>query len=200
MDTLAPHTGQRRTTRAAEGLDRWRWTRDELVALQAAGAFSGEDGFELFDGEIVPMGSDGRRHATLSDVIIEQWVIRDPLRLRVGEQKQLNLDEATFTKPDVLVWPTGQNVYDLRGPDVLLLVEIADSSLAKDLGIKRDLYARFGIREYWVIDATALTTRVHKQPSDGVYRTVTDHAGADVLMPDLAPHLVLRLADLAASL
>jgi Uma2 family endonuclease len=200
MDTLAIVGARRRTTRGAEGLDRWCWTTEELVALRRAGAFTDEDRFELLDGEIVPMASDGRRHAIIADLIIQAWVTIDPAKLRVGEEKQLNLDDSTFTKPDVLVWPNGQMIPGVRGPDVLLLVEVADSTLDKDLGVKRDLYARFGVREYWVIDATALTIRVHKQPSNGTYHVAAEHDASELVAPDLAPQLTVRLTELAERL
>jgi Uma2 family endonuclease len=200
MDTHAIPSTQRRTTRGAEGLDRWRWTTAELVSLRAAGAFTDQDRFELIDGEIVPMAADGRRHAILADRIAAAWVTRDPRHLRVGEEKQLNLDDATYTKPDVLVWPAGIEIPDVRGPDVLLLVEVADSSLDKDLSIKRDLYARFGVREYWVIDATTLATMVHGDPHNGRYAAITRHAPDETLIAELAPAMTVRLADFASKL
>ena len=75
---------------------------------------------------------------------------------------QFNLDATSYTEPDVLVWPSTLDVPDVRGPECYLVVEVADTSLHKDRAFKRRLYARFGVREYWVIDADALSTRVHR--------------------------------------
>jgi Uma2 family endonuclease len=200
MDTLSTVSDRRRTTRAAEGLDRWRWTTAELVTLRRMGMFADEDRFELFDGEMVPTGKESRRHAIIADRIIQAWRLRDLVGLRVGENKQFNLDDATYTKPDILVWAKGQEIPDVRGPDVLVLVEVADSSLDKDLITKRDLYARFGVREYWVIDAEALTVRVHKRLTDGAYGDIRTHTATETIIPGLAPALALRLADFAAGL
>jgi hypothetical protein len=70
---------------------------------------------------------------------------------------------------------------------VLLLVEIADSSLRYDIGRKAALYASFDIRELWVIDAVRLTTRVFRDPAAGGYHNASDFKPADRLTPLIAP-------------
>ena len=174
---------------------RWRWTTDELVQLKARGVFVDTDRFELIGGEIVPTPADGRRHATLQDRLVERWSRIDPDRYRVGDEKQFNLDASTYAKPDVIVWPTGTVLYDLRGPDVLCVVEIADSSLERDLGFKRKLYAGFGVREYWVIEADTLRVRVHRDLLGSDYTSVEAHPPSDILALTLAPALSVRFAD-----
>ena len=77
-----------------------------------------------------------------------------------------------------------------------LVVEIADSSLAYDLGRKAKLYARFGIAELWVIDALGLGARVHREPAAEAYGLVEDRQAGEELVPALAPDLAVRLADL----
>ncbi len=196
MDTFAQVPTERRTTQAAEGLPRWRWTTEELVRLKQLGVFGDMDRFELFDGEIVPMSPVGRRHVMIADRIGERWVIVDPANLRVGEEKQVNLTDTSYVKPDILVWPTSMKVPDVRGPDVLLVVEVAESSLTKDRVFKRRVYAAYGVREYWVIEAETLTTRVHTDLANGDYMTVKDLPATVQLVPTLAPSLAIRLADL----
>jgi Uma2 family endonuclease len=69
----------------------------------------------------------------------------------------------------------------------MLVVEIADSSLRYDVGRKAALYASFGIRELWVIDAVRLTTRVFREPAADGYRDTRDLGPQDRLVPLLAP-------------
>ena len=57
----------------------------------------------------------------------------------------------------------------VRGPDVLLAIEVATTTMRKDLKLKAALYAKYGVREYWVIDRKELTTTVHKAPVDGAW-------------------------------
>ena len=83
---------------------------------------------------------------------------------------------------------------------MLLVVEIADSSLRYDVGRKAALYASFGIRELWVIDAVRLTTRVFREPAADGYRETRDFAASDPLVPLLAPEaFALRLDELELS-
>ena len=196
MDTLAPIRPQDRTTQAAEGLPRWRWTTAELVRLTELGAFADTDRFELIGGEIVPMSPVGRRHAIIADRLARRWTKLDVPGVHVAAECQFNLNETTYTEPDVLVWPATFDVPDVRGPDAFLVVEVADTSLRKDRTFKRSLYAAYGVREYWVIDAETLSTRVHLGLTNGDYADVVDVAAADMLTPVLAPTLALRLADL----
>jgi hypothetical protein len=77
-----------------------------------------------------------------------------------------------------------------------LVVEIADTSLAYDLGRKAGLYASFGIAELWVIHAVTLQTRIHRAPSPTGYRSIIDLPSSETLVPELVPAMAVRLADL----
>lgn len=85
---------------------------------------------------------------------------------------------------------------DLHGPDVLLVIEVAASSWTKDTSTKARTYAAFGVREYWVIDADTLITRVHRVPTANGYGIVVEVPATEVLTPLLVPALAVRLADL----
>jgi Uma2 family endonuclease len=67
------------------------------------------------------------------------------------------------------------------------VVEIAESSLRYDIGRKAALYASFGIRELWVIDAVRLTARVLREPAADGYRNARDFGPTDQLVPLIAP-------------
>ena len=189
-----PH--RRSPTQAAEGVPRWRWTTAELLRLVALGVFSPDDKFELIGGEIVPMSPKGRRHEVIADELGRYWLSRIAKDIWVSTERQFNLDEATYTDPDLLVRPAAIKSYDLRGETALLVVEVADSSLSYDQSTKAGVYARFGVREYWVIDAQTHSTRVHLEPGAIGYAVVRDVAASETLTPHLAPSLAFRLAEL----
>jgi Uma2 family endonuclease len=85
----------------------------------------------------------------------------------------------------------------LRANNALLVVEIADNSLVYDMGRKAALYASFGVRELWVIDAVRLTTRVFREPASDGYRDARDFTASDRLVPLVAPEaFALRLDEL----
>lgn len=186
-----------RTTQAAEGLPRRRWTTAELLAVVDLGVLDPDEPMELLGGEIVPMSPAGRRHEVVTDELAQYWSKRLPPDVCISVERQFNLDEATYTEPDLIVRPAPIKTYDLKGSEALLVVEVADTSFTKDVGVKARIYAMFGVREYWVIDAMSLATTVHREPSaDGQYAHVDVVPGEADLAPTLIPQLTVRLADL----
>jgi Uma2 family endonuclease len=196
MNEIAPPKAGVRTTQAAEGIPRWRWTTAELLRLAELGAFADGDRFELIGGEIVPMSPKGRRHEVVSDELQKFWAPLAQPDLWVGAERQFNLGEDTYVLPDLIVRPATVKTYDLRGADALLVVEVSDSSLAYDSQAKALLYARHGVREYWVINAQTLETIVHRNAGETGYGTVRTHAAGELMTPLAAPQLAVRLADL----
>lgn len=187
----------RAPTQAAEGLPRWRWTTAELERCVAAGVIDPDERLELIGGEIVPMSPAGEKHEDVADELAQLWV--PPLRpadVRISVERQFNLDELTYTMPDIVVRPAGVSSYRVRGNTALLVIEVADSSWEKDTGAKARIYAAFGVREYWVIDAETLSTRVHLEPSASGFGRVIDVPPTDVLLPHLVPGLAVKLAAL----
>jgi Uma2 family endonuclease len=184
-----------RTTRAAEGLPRRAWTTAELVAMVAAGIIDETERIELIGGEIVPMSPKGRRHSVVADELARLWTRRLPEAVSISIEQQFNLDPETFCEPDIIVCPRSIKTYDLKGPEALLVVEVAETSYAYDTGAKAKLYATYGVREYWVIEAVTLVTRVHRQPSAEGFRSVVEVPATEPLAPLLVPEMVVRLAD-----
>jgi Uma2 family endonuclease len=107
---------------------------------------------------------------------------------------------AAPAEPDVVIYPRASGLQGLTGPGVLLVVEIADASLRYDIGRKAALYAGFGIRELWVIDAVRLTARVFREPAADGYRNASDFGPANRITPLIAPEaFALRLDELELS-
>ena len=186
----------RSTTQAAEGVPRWRWTMAELIRLTDMGVFTAEDRIELIGGEIVPMSPIGRRHEVVAEEIAEAWHDKVPSEFRLMTERQLQLAEDTYTKPDLWVRPKAIRGPDVRGETVLLVVEVADTSLDFDKTKKAIVYAQQGVREYWVVDAQTLVTMVHREPGISGYANVEEFVPTRTLTPLLVPQLALRLSEL----
>jgi Uma2 family endonuclease len=186
----------RPTTRAADGLPRWSWTVAEIERMAAGGYFRDEDRFELVGGEIVPMSPKGRRHEIVREALAFRFSRAAPEGVFVVSEPQFNLAEDTYAVPDILVRPAAIKTPDLRGADALLVVEIADTSLAYDLQTKASLYASHGVLEYWVINAATLVTKLHTQPSGATYATITEIAPGALISLALVPALAVSLAAL----
>ena len=186
-----------RVTSAAEGLPRRRFTVAEVEAMVAAGVLEEDERVELIGGELVPMSPKGNQHEVVKTALLARWYRVRPDDVLLTPETTFRLSEDTYLEPDVVIYPRTSGLRGLTGESVLLVVEIADSSLRYDIGRKASLYASFGIRELWVIDAVRLTTRVFREPAADGYRNTQDLGPADRLMPMLAPEaFALRLDEL----
>ena len=151
--------------------------------MVAKGIIAEDERFELIGGEAVPMSPRGARHELVKITLNRFFQRAAPDHLEIAPKTTLRLDKVTFVEPDFCVFPRGLDLKALNGGAVLLAVEVADSSLAYDTGRKCRIYAAYGVREAWVINANTLVTRV--------FRQVTRR-----LEPEHAPELAVSLADL----
>jgi len=166
--------------------------------MTAAGYFHEDDRFELLGGEIVPMSPKGRRHEIVRLELCYRFTRLAPEDLFVAPEPQFNLGPDTFLVPDLLVHPRVIATPDVRGSDALLVVEVAETSLAYDLKTKATLYAAHGVPEYWVINASTLMTTVHTQPSGNAYACAPEIAPDTLLVPTRVPNLAISLGTLLA--
>jgi Uma2 family endonuclease len=106
------------------------------------------------------------------------------------------LGDLLYLEPDYLFFAASRRLAAVKGPEALLVVEVADSSLGYDLGRKPGLYAGEGVAEYWVVDAVSRETHVHLAPSTNGYASVRAYPATVELRPQLIPALAVRMADL----
>lgn len=184
------------TTQAAEGLPRRRWSVAEVEEMVAKGIIAEDERFELIGGEVVPMSPKGARHELVKIALNRFFQRTAPDHIEIAPETTLRLDKDSFVEPDFCVFRRGLDLKALDGAAVLLAVEIADTSLAYDMGRKSQIYAAYGVRELWVVNANTLVTRVHRQVSQGSYGQVTDEPYGQRLEPELARELAVSLADL----
>ena len=183
-----------RVTTAAEGLPRRRFTVAEVEAMVAAGVMDEDERVELIGGELVPMSPKGIQHEVVRTALQRRWYKLAPDAIDLATETTFRLAEDTYLEPDIVVYPRTSGLRGLTGANALLVVEIADSSLRYDMGRKAALYAGFGIRELWVIDAVRLTARAFRDPVPEGYRDIRDATASDRLAPLLAPEaFALRL-------
>ena len=176
-----------RVTRAAEGLPRRRFTVADVEAMVETGILSEDERLELIGGELVPMSPKGSRHEVVKSFLVDRWIRLRPPSVLVTQETTFRLSEDTYLEPDVVIYPRESGLLALSAANVLLVVEIAASSYRFDTGLKAKLYAQFGVRELWVIDAVEMTTRVFLAPSESGYSEKRDLRPADRLLPLFAP-------------
>jgi Uma2 family endonuclease len=184
------------TTQAAEDLQRRRWSLTEIQAMVEAGILLEDDRFELIGGEVVPMSPKGDRHELSKAALIRHWAkkLLDSVCLVTETTLRINAD--TFHEPDFLFYLVTDGLVNLPPQKVQLIVEISDSSLSFDLNRKIPLYAGYGIRETWVIDANKLVTHVHRHPGSDGYRDVLQVPADEDIAPLFAPELAVQMGGL----
>ena len=143
---------------------KWRLTVADVFKMQEAGILPPDHRCELIHGELIEMPDEGDLHSYMKARLI-QWLGRylDPDVYWIGPVTTFFLDNEEAPEPDIFITAAGVRPSQARGDTVLLVAEIADTSLKFDLGVKAQLYWDYGVREYWVIDANARVTHVHKR-------------------------------------
>ena len=163
---------------------RHRLTVADYHRLGQAGILGEDDRVELLEGQLVDMSPIGPRHALAVDALTEALVLAVAGRAAVRVQNPVTLDRGSEPQPDLTVVRRPWSGYPHTHPgvaDILLLIEVADSSLELDLGAKRAIYARAGIAEFWIVDLTTDTVLVHRDPDGDRYRSVTLARPSDAL-------------------
>ena len=169
--------------------------------MAETGILAPEDRVELIDGEIVEMAPIGSAHGGTTDCLTS-LVARAAAegRVQVRVQGPLRLDPLNEPQPDLMLLRPRADFYRTSHPtaaDVLLLVEVADSSLAFDRGPKLALYARHGVPEVWIVDLAGRAVEICRQPGQGGYSErsrVTEGTATPTLVPGLAIDVVPLLA------
>ena len=176
-----------------------RFDVDDYYRMAAAGILTPEDRVELIEGEIVDMAPIGSEHAATTDILNElvtRAVATAQAQVRV--QGPLRLDRRNEPQPDLLLLRPRADRYRATHPtaaDVLLLIEVADSSLAFDRGQKLALYARHGVPEVWIVDLVGRAIEICRTPSATGYAERRRLSEGD-LTPALVPGLTISLAEL----
>lgn len=143
---------------------------DAFHRMGEAGILGPGDRVELINGEIIDMSPIGVLHAALVARLASWFSQKLGRAAVVWCQNPLRLDDLSEPEPDIAILRPRADFYTTSHPgpaDVLLVIEVADTSLAYDLGTKVPLYARHGIPEVWVIDAATRRTLVFRQPVGG---------------------------------
>lgn len=152
-----------------------KFTVDQYHEMGRAGILRPEDRVELIDGEIVQMSPIGPQHAacvTRLDRLLQRLLgNRGTIRI----QNPIVLHDHSEPQPDGAVLRYREDDYDLESPgarDVLLAIEVADTTYDDDSEVKIPAYARAGIREALLVDIERECVEVHRRPAKSGYRSV----------------------------
>jgi Uma2 family endonuclease len=181
------------------GVDRRRFTADEYEAMGRAGILRNTDRVELIEGEILEMAPIGPLHAAAVDRAADALTARVRPHAIVRVQSPIRLAEFSEPQPDVVLLRRRDDFYRAahpQPPDILLVIEIAVSSLYYDRDVKASLYAAHGIVEYWLVDVEQGLLICYRSPEGGIYRSVVVRAHGESIAPQTLPGCEVSVDDL----
>ena len=180
---------------------RRRFTVDEYLHMAEAGILTERDRVELLDGEIVEMTPIGRRHSGCVAVLLRVLLIGVGSRAVVWSQGPIRLSERSLPEPDVTLLrprPVSYSDADAEPRDVVLMIEVSDTSLRRDREIKPPLYAGAGIPEYWIVDVQGREIEVLTNPSGSRYGSVRRFGRGESVIPLAFPDLRVAVDEIFA--
>jgi Uma2 family endonuclease len=182
--------------------EKTRISVDRYQKMVAAGVLTERDRIELIHGEMINRAPIGAKHAALTARLTKFFVTAVGDAAIVSPGGPVNLGEFSEPQPDLLLLRPRTDYYAGKIPeasDVLLLIEISDSTLAFDQSTKRALYAGHGVAEYWIIDVEGKRIQVHREPSDnGSYAQTRGFGMTDIVSPLALPEVALLVQRLFA--
>ena len=166
-------------------IERRHFTGTEFERLVEVGIIAEDDRVELLDGDIITMSPIGPRHAACVkrlNALLGRIVAGSPV---VSVQDPVRLNDFSDPQPDIALLAPRDDYYESalpRSKDILLIIEVADTSLDLDLGTKIPMYARAGIPEAWLVDLNSNTITIFTEPKRGRYTQQNGFTGTDRLV------------------
>jgi Uma2 family endonuclease len=173
-------------------LPRYRFTVDEYHRMGDAGILHEDDRVELIDGEIIKMSPVNRPHILCVDLLTRLLVIGVGDEALVRVQSPIRLDDATEPQPDLALMRPYEYLATLereQPEDVLLVVEVAESTIRDDRNHKVPRYAQAGIPEVWLVNIPKKVVEVYSDPVEGKYQSIMRVGRGQTLTVKMLPHV-----------
>lgn len=164
-----------------------------------AGIFRPNERVELMEGEIIAMSPIGSLHAAWVNRLTRLFIQQTSDDITVHIQNPIRLKGDTEPEPDLALLRPREQPYSQAHPtskDVLLIIEVADSSLMYDRDRKVPLYACYGIPEVWLVDLNSSQLTIYLEPSQEEYRKILRPARSERVSPVLLPNVKIELGTL----
>jgi len=180
-------------------LERWHFNVDQYYRLAEVGVLQPDDRVELIEGEIIKMRPIGSPHAAC--VKRASYVLRDALgdRAIVSVQDPVRLNEFSEPIPDIALLRPRKDFYADHHPtpaEVLLIIEVSDTTILSDRNVKVPLYARAGIPETWLVNLNKNQIEVYYHLSEGRYEEFAKFKAGDTIISPTVAALSLKVDEL----
>lgn len=174
------------------------FTVDDYYKMAESGILREDDRVELIDGEIIAVPPIGSDHASTVEEFGEAIRAVIPADVRLRSQNPIRLSSRAEPEPDLVIVKRVEGNYRHGHPtpaDILLVIEVADSSLVYDRQTKASLYARAGILEYWIVNLIDHVIEVYRDPSGGRYQLVEIAHRGEHIEPLAFPDISIAVED-----
>ena len=161
-----------------------KFTTQQYHLMHEAGVFAQGDRLELINGEIKKMSPIGRKHATCVARLTKRFELRLGDRTIIWSQNPIRLPDNSEPQPDLAILKPREDFYEEGLPtplDILLIIEVADSTIAYDREVKSPLYASVGIPEMWLFDVNKKAIEGYSYPSASGYKQINRYEQNDTL-------------------
>jgi len=167
--------------------------------MVATGVLTKYDRIELIEGDMLDMAPIGTKHSAMTSRLHELFVLAVARSATVVSGGPVNLGEFSQPQPDLMLLKRRPDFYSGKTPeavDVLLLIEVSDSSLSFDQGIKLNLYARYGVAEYWVVDVEGRRVVTYREPTAKGYIRKAEFQAPDAITPQAFPGVKIVVGEI----
>lgn len=183
---------------ALENVQRRKLSLDEFHRMGAAGILREDDRVELIDGEMIERAPIGTRHLAKVNRLSRMLSLAAGRETIVSTQNPIALPPQNEPQPDIALLKPRADDYEGGLPtaaNVLLIIEVADATLAYDRDVKIPIYARHGIAEVWLFDVQGGALSVHLDPTPSGYRRILTPERNETVSPVLLPRVRIDLAE-----
>jgi Uma2 family endonuclease len=174
-----------------------RFTVDDYTKMGEFGILNPDERVELVDGVVITMSPIGDPHESCVDALTNLLVRALGARMHLSVQNPIRLDDYSAPQPDITVSTPREDFYRRRRStpdDVLLLIEVMDTSHRVDRRVKLPRYARAGIPEVWLVDLKAFVIEVYKNPQNGEYSSPACRRPGEMIAPEAFPDVSLPVS------
>lgn len=172
-----------------------RFDREAVGALIESGAADLLGRFEMIDGVLIQMSPMYDPHAVALSELMRFFLNGLPRDLKVLTDPAIFLTDRLMLAPDIAILPRGVACQQAAGSELMLVVEIADTTVGRDVRHKPKLYGMHGVPECWVLDLPSRKLHIHRDAGPEGYRSVEAQDWHTPASPLFAADLVLDLSD-----
>ena len=176
-----------------------RFRVDDFRKMTEAGILPEESGWEIIDGYLIDKMTIGSKHAGTVKRLNRKLTNLPGDLVIVSVQDPIQIDEYNAPEPDIALLKPREDFYAASHPtpeDVLLLIEVSDSTIEYDREIKKNIYAQAGIAEFWLVNLQENTVEIYSQPKNGNFRLVRILEAGETLQSAAIESLILQVDEI----